>query len=183
MRSRSPPGAGRTKRPSSACRMPAISWSCASRRSMRGELARAASRGSSSPREARFGRRAATSASTASRVGTRAVRRLGHRQQHLDALLGRRAARRRRAGRAGSACIRVPAPRRRACRSPLGRRRPRPARPAPDRAPRLRLDQRREFARARDSASGAGCASGRATPSGRPARDRARHGRPAASDS
>ena len=43
VRSRSPPGAGRTKRPSSACRMPAISWSCGQQRVGRGQLAAAGS--------------------------------------------------------------------------------------------------------------------------------------------
>ena len=134
VRSRSPPGAGRMKRPSSARRMrgqsrdPAPACDRCAARSCR------ASRIASLPGRQRL-----------RRLPRRRAPRAPHGRDVRHATLRpspaacRRAARpmaprRRHAGRAGSACIRVRAPRPSASAIALRRRRPRPARPRRDRA-------------------------------------------------
>ena len=145
VRSRSPPGAGRMKRPSSACRMPAISWSSASRRSVAassrrrpGRIVRVRPRGplpASAADEgldrARSGRAPCAASATAAQ----------------STLLGRSAARRRHAGRAGSACIPAPgAPRPSAAIAAVASPPQAGSAGARSTAVGLRLDQRREVA-------------------------------------
>ena len=79
MRSRSPPGAGRMKRPSSARRSAGISWSSASSRSV----------AASSRRQVVVGRPAGDQRLDRRPVRTDAPRRLGHGEQQVDPLLGR----------------------------------------------------------------------------------------------
>ena len=153
MRSRSPPGAGRTKRPSSACRMPGS-------RDRRQQVV-GVRRGPQYGREGRgiggeAARRIASwalpptaSASIARARAGQSVRGLGDGRQECRPARSDSAARRRRAGRAGSACIRARGWPRPAADAGVGV--VVPAGSAVDEIERgrLRLDHRREHARAR----------------------------------
>jgi hypothetical protein len=145
----------RMKPPSSACRCASISWSSPAG-GWRSEL-RSTLRARVSPSAPASERRLApsTSASAIIRARSRTRASIGHRQQHVDALLGE-AARRRRAGRAGSACIRAPARLRRACRCAA---RARPRRVGGARSSAAACDWISSASRrAPASASGASCA-------------------------
>ena len=114
VRSRSPPGAGRMKRPSSARSSAGISWSSPAAVAAREflEAAIVVGIGDAAVRQDALRRRrpAAATSIAAARLG--ASRGLGEGGQQCRRAARRSAARRRRAGRAGSACIRARARRR-----------------------------------------------------------------------
>ena len=92
VRSTSPPGAGRTKRPSRALRMPAISWSSASRPSVAASSRSMASVGSPAIGPARVsaisGVAPSTRAAIAARSGRAPCAASAIDKQEVDALLG-----------------------------------------------------------------------------------------------
>ena len=94
VRSRSPPGAGRMKRPSSAFRIAEISWSSASQRSVSARFRKTRKalviRLQTAQPQRLFRRSASDNSRQRRPVGPHAMRRVRHRFQHLHALISRR---------------------------------------------------------------------------------------------